>query len=77
MYADIEKHGGRPIMYKFGHSLIKDCMNTEKALLGGEMSGHIFFKHRWYGFDCAIYAAARLLEYLAAGRRPLRAHFAK
>jgi len=77
MYEDIEKHGGRAIMHKCGHSLIKDCMNDEKALLGGEMSGHMFFKHRWYGFDCAIYAGARLLEYLAAGRRPLSAHLAK
>jgi phosphomannomutase / phosphoglucomutase len=77
LYEDIAKHGGKPIMYKAGHSLIKDCMHTNKAELGGEMSGHIFFKHRWYGFDCAIYATARLLEIMAASRKPLHEHFAK
>lgn len=76
LYADIEKHGGKPIMYKAGHSLIKDCMKKHKAELGGEMSGHIFFKHRWYGFDCAIYATARLLEIVATSRKPLHEHFA-
>ena len=74
MYEDIRKHGGNAIMWKAGHSLIKDCMKANNAELGGEMSGHIFFKHRWYGFDCAIYAAARLLEILAAGRKPLHKH---
>lgn len=74
MYDDIRKNGGNAIMWKAGHSLIKDCMVTNKAQLGGEMSGHIFFKHRWYGFDCAIYAAARLLEIIAAGRRPFHKH---
>ena len=75
LYSDIAAHGGRPIMYKAGHSLIKDCMRKHKAELGGEMSGHIFFKHRWYGFDCAIYATARLLEIVAGSRKPLHAHF--
>ena len=74
LYDDIAKHGGKPVMYKAGHSLIKDCMTKHKAELGGEMSGHIFFKHRWYGFDCAIYATARLLEIVAAGRKPLHEH---
>lgn len=77
MYEDIAKHGGRPIMYKAGHSLIKDCMVKENALLGGEMSGHMFFRHRWYGFDCAIYAGARLLEFVASSRKPLSAHLEK
>ena len=71
MYNDIEKHGGKAIMYKAGHSLIKDAMAKNNALLGGEMSGHMFFKNRWYGFDCAVYAGARLLEFIAAGRKGL------
>ena len=64
-------------MWMAGHSLIKDAMRQYGALMAGEMSGHMFFKHRWYGFDCAVYAAARLLEIVAAGRRPLSAHLAK
>lgn len=74
MYEDIAKNGGNPIMYKAGHSLIKDCMVKNNAAIGGEMSGHIFFKHRWYGFDCAIYAAARLMEIIAASRKPFHKH---
>lgn len=62
LYADIEKHGGRPIMWKTGHSLIKAKMKEEKAELAGEMSGHMFFSDRYYGYDDAIYAAARLAE---------------
>jgi len=62
LYKDIEKHGGRPIMWKTGHSLIKAKMKEEKALLAGEMSGHMFFADRYFGFDDAIYAAKRLLE---------------
>lgn len=65
----IQKEGGRPIMGKTGHSLIKAKMQAEKALLAGEMSGHIFFKERWFGFDDALYAAARLLEILAKDSR--------
>ncbi|MFN3593099.1 MAG: phosphomannomutase/phosphoglucomutase [Thiobacillaceae bacterium] len=61
----IERHGGRPLMWKTGHSLIKAKMRETGALLAGEMSGHIFFKERWYGFDDGLYAGARLLEYLA------------
>ena len=64
LYDDIASHGGRPIMWKAGHSLIKSKMKEEGAALAGEMSGHIFFKHRYYGFDDATYAGARLLELL-------------
>ncbi|HWQ40216.1 MAG TPA: phosphomannomutase/phosphoglucomutase [Burkholderiales bacterium] len=62
----IERHGGRPTMWKTGHSLIKAKMKESGALLAGEMSGHIFFRERWYGFDDGLYAGARLLEYLSA-----------
>jgi phosphomannomutase / phosphoglucomutase len=65
----ISKHGGLPLMWKTGHSLIKRKMKETGALLAGEMSGHIFFKERWFGFDDALYAAARLLEILAAGQQ--------
>jgi phosphomannomutase/phosphoglucomutase len=62
-------NGGRPIMWKSGHSLMKAKMRETGALLGGEFSGHIFFKERWYGFDDAVYAATRLLEVLASDSR--------
>jgi phosphomannomutase/phosphoglucomutase len=65
LYDDIAKHGGRGIMWKAGHSLLKAKMKETGALLGGEMSGHIFFKERYFGFDDAIYAGARLLEICA------------
>lgn len=65
LYDDIKKHSGRPIMWKAGHSLIKAKMKEEKAVLGGEMSGHIFFADRYFGYDDAIYAALRLLEILS------------
>jgi phosphomannomutase/phosphoglucomutase len=65
LYDDITAHGGRAIMWKAGHSLIKGKMKEEKALLAGEMSGHIFFAHRYFGFDDAIYASLRLLEILS------------
>jgi len=65
LYDDIEKHGGRAIMWKTGHSLIKHKMKAEQAALAGEMSGHIFFADRYYGYDDAVYAACRLLEILA------------
>jgi phosphomannomutase / phosphoglucomutase len=71
LYDDIEKHGGRAIMWKAGHSLIKSKMKEEHALLAGEMSGHIFFKHRYFGFDDGIYSAARLLELVARDGRPM------
>ncbi|MEZ5462060.1 phosphomannomutase/phosphoglucomutase [Dokdonella sp.] len=67
------QHGGSPIMWRTGHSLIKAKMRETGALLAGEMSGHFFFSERWYGFDDAVYAAARLLEILAGdidGRPP-------
>jgi len=60
----ITSYGGRPIMWKTGHSLIKAKMKETGALLAGEMSGHVFFKERWYGFDDGLYSAARLLEIL-------------
>jgi len=63
----ILRHGGSPMMWKTGHSLIKSKMRETGAELAGEMSGHFFFGERWYGFDDGIYAAARLLEILAAG----------
>jgi len=66
LYHDIEKHGGRAIMWKTGHSLIKQKMKEVKAELAGEMSGHMFFADRYFGFDDAIYASCRLLEILAA-----------
>ena len=61
----ILKKGGTPIMTKTGHSYIKKCIREEKALLGGEMSGHIFFNDRWPGFDDGIYAGARMLEIIS------------
>tara|TARA_R110001592_G_scaffold295763_1_gene566077 strand:- start:13118 stop:15715 length:2598 start_codon:yes stop_codon:yes gene_type:complete len=60
----ISSYGGRPVMWKTGHSLIKAKMKETGALLAGEMSGHVFFKERWFGFDDALYSAARLLEIL-------------
>ena len=61
----IREHGGKPLMWKTGHSLIKSKMKETGAMLAGEMSGHIFFKERWYGFDDGLYAGARLLEILS------------
>ncbi len=70
LFDDIEKHGGEAIMWKAGHSLIKAKMKEKKALLAGEMSGHIFFADRYYGYDDAIYATLRLVEILSlSGRR--------
>jgi phosphomannomutase / phosphoglucomutase len=65
LYDDIKERGGRPIMWKAGHSLIKSKMKQEHALLAGEMSGHLFFADRYFGFDDAIYAGLRLLEIVA------------
>jgi len=65
----IEEAGGKAMMYKTGHSLIKNKMREVNAPFAGEMSGHFFFKERWYGFDCGIYSACRLLEILAADER--------
>lgn len=71
LFDDIEKHGGNPIMWKVGHSLIKSAMKEKGAALAGEMSGHIFFKHRFFGFDDALYAGARLMEILSNTEAPL------
>ena len=70
MFDEIEKAGGRAIMWKVGHSLLKTKMKEENAALAGEMSGHIFFAHRYLGYDDAIYAGARLLELLSHSERP-------
>jgi phosphomannomutase/phosphoglucomutase len=74
--AEIRKAGGKPLMWKTGHSFIKAKLKETGAALAGEMSGHIFFKERWYGFDDGLYAAARLLELLARDPRPTREIFA-
>jgi phosphomannomutase/phosphoglucomutase len=71
LFDDIERHGGRAIMWKTGHSLIKEKMKEEKASLAAEMSGHIFFADRYFGFDDAIYASCRLLELLSKTDRKL------
>jgi len=71
LYEDIAKKGGRPIMWKTGHSLIKSKMKEEKAALAGEMSGHIFFADRFFGFDDAIYAATRVYEIASETNGPL------
>ena len=72
----IKEHGGRPVMWKTGHSLIKKEMKRTGALVAGEMSGHIFFKERWFGFDDGIYSAARLLEILSQEKHSAEALFA-
>ena len=71
LYDDIHKHGGRGIMWKTGHSVVKAKMKEEKAVLAGEMSGHIFFADRYFGYDDAIYTSCRLIEILAKIRQPL------
>jgi phosphomannomutase / phosphoglucomutase len=71
LYDDIAKHGGKPVVWKTGHSLIKTKMKETGALLAGEMSGHLFFADRYFGYDDAIYAGLRLLEILAKDPRPL------
>jgi phosphomannomutase / phosphoglucomutase len=76
LYEEIERLGGRPIMWKTGHSLIKKKIKEEKALLAGEMSGHIFFADRFFGFDDAIYASARLAEILSRSEKKLSAMLA-
>lgn len=71
LYDDIEKHGGKAIMWRTGHSLIKQKMKEVKAELAGEMSGHVFFADRYFGYDDAIYASCRLLEILDATGRTI------
>ncbi|HEY3359860.1 MAG TPA: phosphomannomutase/phosphoglucomutase [Polyangia bacterium] len=74
LYDDIAQHGGRAIMWKVGHSLIKSKMKEEHALLAGEMSGHMFFAHRYLGYDDAVYAAVRLVEMLSLSGETLADH---
>lgn len=71
LFDDIAKHGGTPVMWKAGHSLIKSRMKETGAALAGEMSGHIFFADRFYGFDDATYAGARILEILSNTHKKL------
>jgi phosphomannomutase/phosphoglucomutase len=71
LYDEIARLGGKPIMWKTGHSLIKAKMKETGALLAGEMSGHMFFADRYFGYDDALYAAGRLIEILRATDRPL------
>jgi phosphomannomutase/phosphoglucomutase len=74
LYDDIKRKGGEPIMWKTGHSLIKTKMKQEGALLAGEMSGHLFFAERYFGYDDAIYAGARLLEIVSQSQKGLKEH---
>lgn len=76
MYDELNRLGGNAIMYKTGHSLIKAKMKQEHAELAGEMSGHMFFGDRYYGYDDALYAACRLIEIVAASGQPLSAQLA-
>jgi phosphomannomutase len=71
LFDGIAALGGEPLMWKTGHSLIKSKMKETGAPLAGEMSGHVFFKHRWYGFDDALYAAVRLIEAVSASGKNL------
>ncbi len=70
LFGWIRKHGGKPLLWKTGHSFIKKKLKESGAPLAGEMSGHIFFKERWYGFDDGMYAGARLLEILSRSSDP-------
>jgi len=70
LFSWIRKHGGKPTLWKTGHSLVKAKMKETGALLAGEMSGHVFFKERWYGFDDGLYSGARLLEILSRSTDP-------
>lgn len=74
MYDEISARGGRALMWKTGHSLIKSKMKEEKAVLAGEMSGHLFFADRYFGYDDALYAACRLLEILSRDHKPLSSY---
>jgi len=71
LYQTIEKFGGIPIMWKTGHSLIKNKMKEEKAILAGEMSGHLFFADKWFGFDDGVYTSVRLVEILSQNEKRL------
>jgi phosphomannomutase/phosphoglucomutase len=72
---EIEAHGGKPYMYKSGHSLIKREMRDKKILFAGEGSGHMFFAEDYYGFDDALLAACRVVEIVSKARRPISGHF--
>ena len=76
LYNDIEARGGRPVMWRAGHSLIKQKLKDEKGLLAGEMSGHMFFADRYFGYDDAIYSACRLLEIVARRDEPVSHYLA-
>ncbi|HPU30181.1 MAG TPA: phosphomannomutase/phosphoglucomutase, partial [Syntrophorhabdaceae bacterium] len=71
LFEDIERNGGRPVMWKVGHSLIKQKMKELNAVLGGEMSGHMFFADRFFGYDDAIYASLRFIEIMEKDGRPV------
>ena len=71
LFDDIKRHGGNPIMWKVGHSLIKAKMKETHALMAGEMSGHLFFADRYFGYDDGIYAGARLIEILSQIQEPV------
>jgi phosphomannomutase/phosphoglucomutase len=73
LFPWIRQHGGKPLLWKTGHSLIKSKLKETGAPLAGEMSGHVFFKDRWYGFDDGLYAGARLLELLSRVEDPTKA----
>ncbi len=75
LYDEVSRLGGKGIMWKTGHSLIKSKMKESGALLAGEMSGHIFFADRYFGYDDATYAGCRLVEILIKGKKPLSEHF--
>ena len=70
LFEWIRRHGGKPLLWRTGHSLIKAKLKETGAPLAGEMSGHVFFKDRWYGFDDGMYAGARLLEILSRHADP-------
>ena len=72
---DIRKHGGRPVMWKTGHSHLKRKMREDGILLGGEVSGHMFFAENWYGVDDGILASCKFLELVARESKPVSAHF--
>jgi phosphomannomutase/phosphoglucomutase len=76
LYDELARLGGNPIMYRTGHSLIKAKMKEAHAELAGEMSGHMFFADRYYGYDDALYAACRLIEIVASSGKPLSAQLA-
>ena len=72
---DVRKHGGRPVMWKTGHSHLKRKMREDGILLGGEVSGHMFFAENWYGVDDGILASCKFLELVARESKPVSAHF--